>query len=372
MTSNDLLDIIGETRERYVLDVANLDVHVMPKNKRSLKRILLIAAIITLMLFLMGGAIAALVTMSVEKVKVNVQIGGQYAEETVDIEKAYEGEKVNFDEVHDVFIELGAYYPQEIPAGYTMIFVSQGAPWTNQLIRYENKAGDQIRYRIYVADPASSVEIYRIEKKTEVIINGQSGILYEQEGGIRTLVWVDEKNGFGFELYAEDATVDLIAMAKSTAEGEPLVPTRSEQTKKGIEELGDYSPAYLPDGFEKQGVGASPLSDGGGWYSYVRKWYVNKAENTGIYFEYETYVIMTEDGYTDDVKTVCSFFIPGYNILNGQVAGEEVEINGMFGIATNLDIAWADPEKHVVYHLHSNDVLGEELLKVAQSIRNNP
>jgi hypothetical protein len=40
----------------------------------------------------------------------------------------------------------------------------------------------------------------------------------------------------------------------------------------------------------------------------------------------------------------------------------------MFGIATNCDIVWADPERHVVYHLHSEDVMGEELLKIAQSI----
>ena len=34
----------------------------------------------------------------------------------------------------------------------------------------------------------------------------------------------------------------------------------------------------------------SPIADGGGWYSYVRKWYVNRSENIKIYFEYESYV----------------------------------------------------------------------------------
>ena len=366
MNSNDLFDIIGQTPERYVMDAAMIDEAVTPMH-RSRRMIWLIAAVIVLMLFLMGSAVAVLVTMRVEKVKINVQKGGQHGEEGLNIESTYEGERVNFDKAQDVFLELGSYYPQEIPAGYTMIFVSDGSPWTNQLIRYENEAGHQIRYRMFVANPASAVEIYHIEKKTDVTINGEPGILYEQEGDIRTLVWVDERNGFGFELLTEDAAVDLIAMANSTAQGEPLVPTNYEQTEKAIGELGDYSPAYLPEGFEEQGVLGSPLSDGGGWYSYVRKWYVNKAENTGIYFEYETYEIAAEDGYADEAKTIASFLIPGYE---REAVGQEIEINGMVGIATDNDIAWADPSTHKVFHLHSEDVTGDELLRVARSIFN--
>ena len=65
----------------------------------------------------------------------------------------------------------------------------------------------------------------------------------------------------------------------------------------------------------------------------------------------------------DDARTACSFLIPGYHILRDEVVGAEVEVNGMFGIADQQDIAWADPEKHIVYHLHSEDVSGEELLR---------
>ena len=160
-------------------------------------------------------------------------------------------------------------------------------------------------------------------------------------------------------------------MAESTAEGEPLTPSRFEETKQAIEELGDYSPTYLPEGFEEQGVQASPLSAGGGWYSYVRKWYVNKAENTQIYFSYETYSIATEDGYTDDAKTICSFQIPGCDILEGIIVGDEIEISGMYGLATDNRVVWADSENHVFYYLYSEDVTGEELLKVAKNINEN-
>lgn len=324
------------------------------------KRIWLVAAVIVLATVLMGSAIATLVTMKTGGVKVHTQSG-----------ETHVGEKVEFDEVHDVFIELGSWYPQEIPEGYTMTFVSDGAPYQNQSVKYENDAGDEIRYWIYIADPASGAEVYDILKKTEVEINGQEGILYEQVGGYRTLVWINEDQGFGFKLSTADTAVDLIAMAESTAEGEPLTPSRSEEIKQAIAELGDFSPTYLPEGFEEQGVQASPLSAGGGWYSYVRKWYVNKEENTQIYFEYETYVIDTESGYEDNAKTVCSFRIPGCDILRGIIVGDEVEINGMYGIAAENHIAWADPENHVVYHLTSEDILGDDLLKVAQSIIEN-
>lgn len=362
MKEKRLLIALGSVNDKFIEEL-HLPVDEKGKNTRrhSAKKIWLIAAIIVLMLFLMGSAITALVTMRVETVKVNVQNGGNQTSSS----HSYEGERVNFDEVQDVFIELGSYYPQEIPEGYTMTFVSDPSAQQDQIIRYENEAGDWLTFRIYIAHDASAVEVYNIEKKTDVSINGRSGILYEQTEGDRVLVWVDEKNGYGFSLRAEDETVDLIAMANSTAEGEPLTPTYAEQKEKAIAQLGNYSPTNLPDGFEEQGVQALPLEDGGDWYSYVRKWYVNRTENIQIYFEYETYRIPEEDGFSYDAKTVCSFHIPGYEM---QPVGEEVEINGMFGIATNCHIAWADPETHVVYHLHSEDVMGEELLRVAQSV----
>ena len=60
--------------------------------------------------------------------------------------------------------------------------------------------------------------------------------------------------------------------------------------------------------------------------------------------------------------------IPGCNILEGIIVGTEVEINGMYGIAADENVAWADPENHVLYYLYSKDVTGAELLKVARSI----
>lgn len=327
----------------------------------TLRRPLLIAAIIALMLLLVGCGIMvySLVRMRVEETKI---MYGQTGETKV-------GEAVRFEETDDIFIELGAYYPQQIPGGYTMTFVTEGAPLQRQYIDYENEAGQEIEFCIMIGDPSSNVEIYDITGKTDVDIKGTTGILYEHGEKRRTLVWIAEELGYGFFLKTNDPSVDLEAMAESTAAGEPLTPSRADSTVKALEELGDVNPTYLPEGYEENGVMGSPLEEGGGWYSYVRKYYVNKAENTRIYFEYESYAIDTESGYEDNAKTACSFFIPGSNILNGEIVGEETEINGMYALVTGNHIAWADPQRRVVYHLTSEDVLDEELLKVAQSIQ---
>lgn len=345
--------------DRKFIEEAETD--TIPAKRLSIRRPLLVAAMIGLMLLLVGCGIMlySLVQMRVKESKI---MYGQTGETKV-------GEAVCFEETDDVYIELGAYYPQQIPEGYTMTFVTEGAPLQRQYIDYENEAGQYIEYCIMIGDPSSSVEIYDITGKSEVDIKGTTGILYEYGNKNRILVWIAEEQGYGFFLRTDDASVDLVEMAESTGAGEPLTPSRAESTVKALEELGDVNPSYLPEGYEENGVMGAPLAEGGGWYSYVRKYYVNKAENTRIYFEYESYAIDTESGYEDNAKTVCSFFIPGCNILDGEIVGEEAEISGMYALVTGNHIAWADPQRHVVYHLTSEDVLNEELLKVAQSIR---
>ena len=63
MNSNDLFDIIGETPETYVLDAANVNTKVIPMQKRSPKRMWLIAAIIALILCLVGCAVAYVLSL---------------------------------------------------------------------------------------------------------------------------------------------------------------------------------------------------------------------------------------------------------------------------------------------------------------------
>ena len=389
MRREDLFHAIGMVNEEYLIRCEkrrnpsvsthgkDLDMHIGKyKKTRHIKHVWLIAAIVALMTLLMGSAIVTLISMRTEKTGVVIYHPQTQQDNRDPIEskddqitqttEIHEGEIVFFEEPQDVFVELKPYYPQEVPNGYAMTFVSEGAPLQNQSIIYTNEAGNEIRYWIYIGSPASVIEIYDIENKTEVKINGEKGSLYEQKGNTRTLVWTDPEEGFGFALRTADSSVDILAMAESTAEGEYLTPSRSELTIKAVKELGDFYPEYLPEGFVEQGTMGSPIEQGGGWYSYVRKWFVNREENKQIYFEYESYRIVTEDGYEDNAQTICSFLMP--KDYNRQPEGVEVEINGMFGYAGENDVVWADVERHVVYHLYSEKITGEELLKVARGI----
>ena len=75
MNSNDLFDIIGETPERYVLDAANANAKVIPMRKRSTKRMWLIAAIIALILCLVGCAVAYVLSLG------NMILGTEFIED---------------------------------------------------------------------------------------------------------------------------------------------------------------------------------------------------------------------------------------------------------------------------------------------------
>ena len=64
MNSNDLLDIVGEAKEEHVLDAVNTRNGVQPQKKRlSLNRAFLIAAVIAMMLLLVGCTIAYVLSL---------------------------------------------------------------------------------------------------------------------------------------------------------------------------------------------------------------------------------------------------------------------------------------------------------------------
>lgn len=143
MRREDLFAAIGEVEESRLMrceKVMNPSVIVywedpnMYGRKKAMGKFWLIAAVIVLTLCLMGSAIAALVKMNVKETKVLMQQEEVVEGETVVVEKVYEGEKISFDEVHDEYVELGNFYPQQIPDGYTMTFVSNDAPMQHRVI----------------------------------------------------------------------------------------------------------------------------------------------------------------------------------------------------------------------------------------------
>ncbi len=175
-------------------------------------------------------------------------------------------------------------YPQSIPEGYTIRSVGDRA-YGQQDITYGNASGDSLRYTFYYRLGEWSRTFDGMGTPQKVDINGSTGFLIGS-----SIIWTDEAKGYGYCLSASNETLDLIAVAKSVGIGPELEPTNAPKAAKALEELGDYRITALPAGMEEDSFTGSPLEDGGGWYSYIRRWYYNKQTNQELYFTYESYV----------------------------------------------------------------------------------
>ena len=100
---------------------------------------------------------------------------------------------------------------------------------------------------------------------------------------------MQEEKGFAFSIWATE-DVDVIAMARSVALGPDLTPVRTKKLSLALEQLGDYRIIQLPEGMVQDEISGAPLENDDDWYSYVRRWYVDKTTNDKIYMEYESYI----------------------------------------------------------------------------------
>ena len=247
-------------------------------------------------------------------------------------------------------------YPQSVPEGYTIRFVSDPA-YGEQSIDYSNDAGDSLSYTLYFRLGQWGRQFDGMGQPEQVDINGQTGY---QIGN--TLIWTDEARGFGFSLNSS-AEIDLIAIAKSVAPGPELTPTDADKTEKALEQLGDYQITELPKGMVEDGLTGRPLEDGDGWYSYIRRWYFNQKTNQELYFAYESYVsdaASVEEVIQMDIGNTPAEF---RTILDCTGAAAQV--------GNDAKVVWVqgNEAKGVSFMLISPDYSGEELLKIAESVQ---
>ena len=123
---------------------------------------------------------------------------------------------IDFAKTDDAKPELGFYYPECIPDGYTKVFVSE---YDNrmQTVVYENPQGAELRYIYETAGEGGQVSFENIRSEETVDINGSSGTLYTLSDSSRILLWTNDAAGIGFTLTATDKNIDLIKMAASVA-----------------------------------------------------------------------------------------------------------------------------------------------------------
>ena len=263
---------------------------------------------------------------------------------------------IELEQDSDTYVGWEPVYPQAVPEGYTIQFVANPA-YGEQTIRYENAAGEVMSYTFYFRLGEWGRQFNGIGQPEQVDINGNIGYLAGN-----SLIWTDEAKGFAFALAAGD-DVDLVAVAKSVGIGPELEPTDADKTVEALQELGNYQITALPAGMVEDGLMGYPLEDGGGWYSYVRRWYFNKKTNQELFFTYESYV-----SDAASVEEVAQMVI-------GDRSAEFRTILGCTGavaqVGNDATVVWIDGNeaKGVSFMLISPDYSVEELLDIAESIQ---
>ena len=279
--------------------------------------------------------------------------------EKLEVSKSYLGPDytIELEQEPTEYIEWRSIYPRNIPEGYALDTVGDRS-YGQQTITWKNGRGDVISYTFYFRLGQYGRWFEGSGQPETVSVHGHVG--YRTDN---SLIWTDEQQGFAYELNAS-AGVDLLALAESVGPG-PELAYSNDKTEKALAQLGDYRITELPENMVEDGLSGSPLEDGGGWYSYVRRWYYDRTNNAQIYFTYETYV--TE---TTMVEDTLSLFVNSYS-----ETPELLAVNGDPGIllqdGDRASVAWllGDASSGICFQLYSEQFTARQLLEIAQSIQ---
>lgn len=260
-------------------------------------------------------------------------------------------------EQEDIYVAFEPWYPQVIPNGYEITYVSDKM-YGEQAIQYINAEGEAIQFILYYNLGSWPRGYEGNQKPEEVNINGSVGYLVRNEQA-KALYWVNEEKGFGFVLKT-GANVDILEMARSVAPGPELPATNAGKTDEALKQLGDYRITVLPEGMREDGVAGWPKENADDWYSYVRRRYACPADNRQIAMEYSTYVL--QDASIQEIACM--------------IAGENAKpmmINGCTGAYSEYEghttVVWLDEGSGLSFKLFSDDFSTTELIEIARSIR---
>ena len=152
---------------------------------------------------------------------------------------------------------------------------------------------------------------------------------------------------------ADGTDIDLLRVAQSVQPDPELKPTDADRFQLALEELGDYQITGLPDNYPETEFIAYPREDGGGWYAYVKRWYIDVQQNDTIFFQYETFSLA--DGTTAEAA--------------GIPAQGPDTVQGMPAAVSDDQIVWVDWENQVVFQISHDGLGAEQLQKLADSVR---
>lgn len=305
---------------------------------------------------------------------------------------------VFFEPTDEEHIELGYWYPQSLPDGFEVDFVSEHL-LDGQRIRFKNAVGDEMSFEYSIARESFGMGIPGDSAVEPVQVNDQVGkrfIRNTVDGNSTVIIWTNSDRGIGFVLeYWGAGEVDLLSIAESVTEQDKgFTPTLSVYYDKALEELGNYVIGALPSGYERTEFIASPTSLGGGYSAYVRQRFENAdyaqiylgyemighPSDPSGYYEEELYGMtdeeiaeMIQEEYTLE-KHLFNYrwLTDDYAVTDTTIGGADAAIVERLDGSMPLEVSWyvkgAGPQEGLLFVMWATDLTADELVALAESV----
>lgn len=363
------VELTGEAEERIRRALAQGNPISFPKRRI---RLAVIAAVICV-LALTTAAVAA----TIARISMDVR--------SVQVEESGDTYTVAFKPTDAEPINLGDWYPDALPEGLELKYVSSGESGM-RLLYFSGeeefflfgyaKANEERTFQVQHVDSVEWLDVGNVKGCLFTRMGGEqfqdSAILLTPEKAVtknhkgvrqQILFWTDEDRGIGFVLnYVGEGDYDLTAIARSVAEtAEPLAYTFQIGAEAAVRKLGDYQPGWLPEGYSlsgEYGETCNPLMSPD-WYGYVHRVYRNED-----YYELHLYYEYIPKGEMSQVILNAQSCHP---VLIGQIQGSVLEA----GDGTALGIVWEQTDEFgiaLTFTVCADDWSEEELLAFAQSV----
>lgn len=230
MNGRDIFLGLSYIDERYIQEAEQA---MLPR--RSLRRPLLLAAVLALTLLLVGCAVVY-ARIQMKLVQHNPAKAETQAVSTI----------APTELPPNVLTDC---YPQQLPEGYIL---TGGAPssYTTRTISYENPEGKHLLFGLST-DQSSDLVLAPPVEKTAAQVGPWEGQLQVSERGAQALAWYNAKDGYYGNLYTDDLTLNLPAIGEEVAFGTPLPLAFLARDGKPWD---PWYPQQIPQGYQLSDV----------------------------------------------------------------------------------------------------------------------
>lgn len=356
MNGKDLYQAFSGIDDRYLAMADSHQKENISMKKQGKLRYFLIAAALISLLGVTAYAVNSQIQLSTQRYR-------QGTDETVEANASvpYNAE-ITFTSTAEEYVGLQSYRPTWVPDGYRLRFVGPKA-FGNQTLHYEADSNPSaLVLEVTRGTEGANMVLEDVAKEEAVTVSGLPGTLLTSTSGERVLIWTDEEKGVGFLLITEDTGLDLMHVAESVRPDSALQPTNADRARLALEELGDYRITGLPANYPETEFTASPKEDGGDWYAYVYRWYIDAKQNDVVLLEYESF-LLNGDKDEPQVEETPETILAMYG------GGDTATVQGMQAVVTDGKIVWVDWEQKVVFQISAENFSREQLQQLADSVQ---